>query len=276
MRDNDTAQLAWQAWRALSPTPPVMTLQESLQAVPADRWPGPDDWTGAAQAYGVCNLRRQAISFVAPSQPPLSALNFEQRIHDRGEVETRAACWHDAFHACAWLGFPLTKARINALHVAHGADASPNLRGAVRNMLTLLDEGGLLVVSRSLELLDLVRGFRWHELFWQQRAAVRESMDFIILGHALYERTLTMEYGATGRALLFAADDNYFASGMAARLRWLDAQVAALLDNGARLAACTVLQPVPINGIPGWNADNEIEDYYRDQRQFSPGRRQAA
>ena len=276
MRAPHTLQLSWQSWRALPPAPPVMPLEVTLQGLPAHRWPTPDDWSGAAGVAAVCNLRGQAIAFVPPSQPPPSALHFEQRIHDRGEVETRAACWHDAFHACAWLGFPLTKARINALHVAHGADASPNLRGAVRNMLTLLDEGGLLVVSRSPELLDLVRGFLWHDLFWQHRAAARASMDFIILGHALYERTLTMEYGATGRALLFAGDDNYFASGMAARLRWLDAQVAALLDDPVRLAATTVLQPVPINGIPGWNADNEVEAYYRDPRQFSPGRRQAA
>lgn len=276
MSAREPLQLSWQAWRARATTPPVMALQASLQALPADRWPTHDDWTHAANARGVHNLRRLAISFVPPSHPPPSALGFEQRILDRGEVETRATCWHDAFHACAWLNFPLTKARINALHLAHGADASPNLRGVVRNVLTLLDEGGLLVVSRDAELLDLVSGFRWHALFWERRAAVRESMDFVILGHALDERTLTMEYGATGRALLFAADDSYFASDMAARLRWLDAQVAKLLDDPARLAAMTTLQPVPINGIPGWNSNSEREAYYFDQRQFSPGRRQAA
>lgn len=276
MNPRDTSSVSWQAWRALRPTPPVVAIQETLQALPADRWPTHEEWTHAARACGTRNLRGQALSFVAPSHPPPSALDFEQRIHDRAEVETRAACWHDAFHACAWLAFPLTKARINALHVAHGADVSPNRRGVVRNVLTLLDEGGLLVVSRDPQLLELVRGFRWHALFWERRAAVRESMDFVILGHALHERTLTMEYGATGRALLFPADATYFSSDMAARLRWLDAQVAALLDDPPRLAATTALQPLPINGIPGWHAASEREAYYFDQRQFSPGRRQAA
>jgi len=276
MSSHETLQVSWQAWRALATRPAVMALQETLHELPADRWPTHADWTLAARARGTRNLRGQALSFVAPSHPPPSALDFEQRIHDRAEVETRSACWHDAFHACAWLAFPLAKARINALHVAHGADASPNLRGVVRNVLTLLDEGGLLVVSRHPQLLDLVRGFRWHALFWERRATVRESMDFTILGHALHERTLTMEYGATGRALLFAGDETYFAAGIAARLRWLDAQVAALLDDPARLAATTALQPLPINGIPGWNAANELEAYYFDQRQFSPGRRRAA
>ena len=276
MRSHDKPQLSWPAWRALAPTPPVMALQGLLQTLPADHWPTHEDWTAAARASGTCNLRGLALSFVPPSLPPPSALDFEQRIHACGEVETRADCWHDAFHACAWINFPLTKARINALHLAHGADASPNLRGVVRNVLTLLDEGGMLVVSREPELLDLVRGFRWHALFWQHRATVRQSMDFIILGHALYERTLTMEYGATGRALLFCADAEYFDLDQVARLRWLDAHVTALLGDPVRLAATTSLQPLPINGIPGWNVDSEREAYYFDQRQFSPGRRRAA
>lgn len=276
MRSQDKPQLSWQAWRALAPTPPVMALKGVLQALPADHWPTHEDWTAAARGAGTRNLQGLALSFVPPSLPPPSALDFEQRIHERGEVETRADCWHDAFHACAWINFPLTKARINALHLTHGADASPNLRGVVRNVLTLLDEGGMLVVSRAPELLALVRGFRWHALFWERRAAVRQSMDFIILGHALYERTLTMEYGATGRALLFCADARYFDLDQGARLRWLDAHVAALLGDPVRLSATTTLQPLPINGIPGWNIDNEREAYYFDQRQFSRGRRRVA
>ena len=98
-------------------------------------------------------------------------------------------------------------------------------------------------------------------------------MDFVVFGHALFERTLAMDYGATGRALLFAADPAYFGWNNAARLAWLDREAAALLADTDRLAASTVLQPVPINGIPGWNAQNETEAYYRDLRQFAPGRR---
>jgi Protein of unknown function (DUF3025) len=146
----------------------------------------------------------------------------------------------------------------------------------LRNVLTLFDEGGLIVVARDAALLDLVRAFRWHALFWQERQAVRERMDFVIFGHALYERTLAMDYGATGRALLFDAGAEYFGLDMPARLRWLDAQAAALFDDPVRLAATTSLQPVPINGIPGWHPDGGREDHYFDTRQFSPGRRKAA
>jgi hypothetical protein len=175
-----------------------------------------------------------------------------------------------------WLCFPRTKARINALHLSEGLVDTPNRRSVLRNMLTLFDEGGLIVVARDVALLDLVRAFRWHALFWQQRDAVRERMDFVIFGHALYERTLAMDYGATGRALLFEAGADYFDLDMADRLRWLDAKAAALFADPVRLAATTSLQPVPINGIPGWHPESARESYYFDTRQFSPGRRRAA
>ena len=263
----------WQAWRASPVALPVLPLIFFLDELPADRWPDHADWSGAALARGVANLDGATVRFVAPSTPAASALDFERRIHTKGEVETRPASWHDAFHALAWLAFPQAKARINALHVAEGLDASPNGRSAVRNVLTLFDEGGLFVVSADHELLQLVREFKWHRLFWERRAEVRRHMDFVIFGHALFERTLAMDYGATGRALLFASDPAYFGWDSATRLDWLDREAAALLADPVRLTATTALQPVPINGIPGWNAQSDAEGYYRDVRQFAPGRR---
>ena len=265
----------WQAWRARPAGMPVLPLIPLLEELPAERWPGHADWSRAALARGAVNRGGAPIRFVPPALPAPCAIDFERRIYARGEVETRPACWHDAFHACAWLAFPQTKACINALHVAEGLDATPNRRSVVRNVLTLFDEGGLFVVSADPELLQLVREFKWHELFWERRAKVVQRMDFVIFGHALYERTLAMDYGATGRALLFAAHPAYFEWAMAVRLAWLDRETAALLADPARLAATTALQPVPINGIPGWNERNTAQAYYRDQRQFSPGRRKA-
>ncbi|MBL8386064.1 MAG: DUF3025 domain-containing protein [Burkholderiales bacterium] len=266
----------WRAWRARAPAAPIGPLAALVAALPQDRWPDHADWSALARTRGVTNARGLPIAFVPPAAPAPAALAFERRILERGEVETRPACWHDAFHACAWLAFPRAKAAINALHVAEGLDATPNRRSVVRNLLTLFDEGGLVVLSADPALLDLVRGFRWHELFWVRREAVCRQMDFTIFGHALYERTLAMDFGATGRALLFAADAALLAAPVAARLAWIDARLAALFRDPSGLGATALLQPVPINGIPGWNAANLGEDYFRDTRQFRPGRRKAA
>lgn len=266
----------WSAWAAAPLAPPCMPLKPLVGALPVDRWPQTIDWSGLAARQGLKNARGLPVSFVPSSHPPPSALGFEQRIFARGEVETRADCWHDAFHACTWLTFPRAKARINALHLEDGLDDTPNRRSVLRNILTLIDEGGIFVVSSNPALLGLLRAFEWHTLFWQQRAAVLREMDFVIFGHALYERALSMHYGSTGRGVLFEVAPAYFGWSMAARLAHLDARLVELLAHPARLTNTAMLHPVPLKGVPGWDAANECEDYYRDVQQFRPGRRKAA
>ena len=268
--------LSWPEWRSQALAPPCMPLKPLVEALPHDRWPETLDWSGLAATRAVKNARGAQLSFVASAHPPPSALAFEQRIFERGEVETRAATWHDAFHACTWLTFPATKARINALHIEDGLHDTPNRRSVLRNILTLIDEGGILVASSNPALLGLLRGFAWHELFWQQRAAVLRDMDFVIFGHALYERSLSMHYGSTGRGVLLQVEPAYFGWTIAGRVQHLDARLVALLAQPAHLNDTALLHPVPIKGVPGWDVANEQEDYYRDARQFRPGRRRVA
>ena len=253
-----------------------MPLKPLVDALPQDRWPEALDWSACAARHELKNALDVPISFVAPSHPEPSALAFEARIYERGEVETRAATWHDALHACTWLTYPRTKARINALHVADGLDTTPNRRSVLRNILTLIDEGGLIVASCNPQLLALLRGFQWQALFWEQRALVRREMDFVIFGHALYERALAMHYGSTGRGILLEVAPDYFDWDMPQRVRHLDARLAALLGDPAQLTSTAMLHPVPIKGIPGWDAANQDAGYYRDTQQFRPGRRKAA
>ena len=267
---------SWAEWRTRELAPPCAPLKPLVQALPRDRWPETLDWSGLAAAHALKNASGVPVSFVPPAHPPPSALAFEQRIFERGEVETRAATWHDAFHACTWLTFPATKARINALHLADGLDTTPNRRSVLRNILTLIDEGGIIVASSNPALLRLLRDFQWHEVFWRQREAVRREMDFVIVGHALYERALAMHYGSTGRGILLDVEPAYFDWGVPDRVRHLDARLALWLADASHLSSTALLHPVPIKGIPGWDAANEDEAYYRDTQQFRPGRRKAA
>ena len=216
---------------------------------------------------------------MAPRHPPPPALAFEEKIYATGAVETRHTTWHDTFHALAWLTFPKTKARINALHVADGlrdANEAPNRRSALRNRLTLFDEGGLIVASCNPALHDLVRDFAWHRLFWQERAAVQTQMDFVVFGHALYERALNLHYGSTGRAWLVSAPPAYFEWDDARRLAYLDDYLSCALQTAPTAAPhLALLQALPVKGIPGWAAENKVESYYADEKQFRPKRKVA-
>lgn len=254
--------------------PALAPVRAHLTAAFAQGRPTPATWTALARTAGITNARGQAVTFVPPSHPSPSALAFEQRIFEAGEVETRDN-WHDIFHACAWLAFPRTKARINALHVADGSHPSANGRSDLRNVLSLFDEGGMVVVSREPALLDDLRAFAWRRLFVERRADVLRAMDCVVVGHALNERVLDLHHGSTAKAVLIEVAGDYFALDRAARVAWLDARLSAMIGGPAFPATGRALQPVPVKGIPGWCADNEDPAYYDDASQFRPGRRAA-
>ena len=105
------------------------------------------------------------LRFVPPS--PADPY-YELHVHESGCVATRHGNWHDLFNALAWLAFPRTKAAINALHAAQ-IPREGKRRGRLRDMLTLFDEGGAIVLCADAELESMIRGFRWRELFWDCR-----------------------------------------------------------------------------------------------------------
>ena len=81
---------------------------------------------------------------------------YEVRVFESGCVETRPESLHDLFNALAWLAFPKTKARINAMHAERIAHERGR-RGRLRDLLTLFDEGGAIVACADGELLSLLR-----------------------------------------------------------------------------------------------------------------------
>jgi len=72
----------------------------------------------------------------------------------------------------------------------------------VRDTNTLLDESGVVIPCADSELAELLRDFRWKELFWQRRERVQNSMGIYLFGHGLYEKALRPYIGMTGQGLL--------------------------------------------------------------------------
>ena len=251
---------------------PYTPLKPLLDKLPRSKWPETSHWSELSATRGLKTLSGAALRFVEPSEPALSALDFERKIYATGAVETREL-WHDAFHACTWLTFPRTKAQLNALHVQDGLAASPNRRSALRNLVTLFDEGGLIVASNDETLLDLIRHFQWRELFVTRRAEVLKQLDFVVFGHALYERLLNLHYGATGRGLLLHVPESYFSLTMLARIEMLEERLCAWFLAASSAASTALLHPVPLKGVPGWARENHNPAYYDDVAQFRPGRR---
>jgi hypothetical protein len=194
------------------------------------------------------------VRFVPPAG---SDPYYEVQLFETGLVQTRTGNRHDYFNALCWLAFPLTKARINALHAAT-IPREGGRRGRLRDLLTILDEGGALVACADESLKALIRQFRWRELFWEQRDRLLEAARFVVLGHATLEQALAPWPGITCKALFVDPAGD------------LDAQAAAWLSALPADASPRLLAPLPVFGFPGWAPEGEKPGFYDDARFFRP------
>lgn len=254
-------------------------------------------WKKAEDALntGFFKVLKPVISrFESNSWPTLAALNADQLhgsvqfvvadasvnhyelfIHQTRTVPTRDN-WHDLFNAFAWLTFPKTKAALNQAHIQHitagGLDALKQ-RSPARDAITLFDESGIIVLSDSRALLEQIPAFNWHNLFVQQREAVKQHMAFIPFGHALMEKMLDPYLGMVAKVILVEVTPNFFNLDRAAQCVWCDAEVARLVVESTIFTSPKNLLPLPFLGVPGWDARNEDAAFYANTDYFRAGSR---
>jgi len=196
--------------------------------------------------------------FFAPQDDSLAypEMNYEERIFNHGLIATRQHNWHDFFNAMVWKTFPQTKSAINALHHQEMINQNGTLRSRKRDLLTLFDESGVIVMAKK-AILDLIKNHKWYELFVENKALwLNGSIQIKTFGHALYEKYQSPYVGLTAQALLLEKNtgnlDEYLS-------RELNQQ--QLLNNKAELS------PLPLLGIPQWHK-NQNEDFYANSGYF--------
>lgn len=203
---------------------------------------------------------------------PFPELYYEERIFQHGMIATRAN-WHDFFNALMWALYPQTKVQINALHAAD-LQHYGKVRTAQRDALTLLDESGVVIAASRRELLELVQGFAWEQLFGQEREAWGRSIGCFLLGHATLEKLLTPYIGLTAQALLLEVTPAFFHWQLAEQQAYVDALLARLLSQG-QVQQPANLNPFPLLGIPDWWAE-QTPAFYQNTAYFRPRTRQRA
>lgn len=204
------------------------------------------------QAHGL------PVRFVAPARR-LSARDYERHVLTHGEVPTRVDTWHDILNALVWMRFPRFKAALNAAHGEAMADEPATRRGRIRDAMTVLDESGVWIASAERALRELLVDRTWKGLFHTQRRAVETSMDFVVVGHALLEKALDPYPSMTGKCLLLdcAPFD-------------VDAVETAAVRALAAVGTPRDLPPLPVQGVPGWDAANVYAAYYDNTEIFRP------
>ena len=139
------------------------------------REPDRDSLNALAEEAGIATESGRPVRFVPPSR---SDPYYEIHVFETGHVHTRPDNWHDLFNALVWLAFPLTKARINALHAAT-IPSEGGKRGPLRDLLTIFDEGG----------------------------AIRSPQGLTIFGHATMEQALHPRAGLTCKVISVGAGE---------------------------------------------------------------------
>lgn len=219
--------------------------------MPGAGWPTREALNALAEEAQVRTATGKPVRFVEPSS---ADPYYEVQVHRTGRVATRTGNWHDLFNALAWLSFPRTKAAINALHAAEIPREGAR-RGRVRDMLTLFDEGGAIVLCGDPALEAMIRAFQWKELFWANRERVLRSLRFVVLGHAVLEKALEPWAGITCKAIFVSSGDD----PDAAAARWLGTP-----HTPEHLAS------LPVFGYPGWLPQSADPAFYCDERYFRP------
>lgn len=262
----------WERAKQQFSTPPFDSLRTPLDGLIAEvAWPGIGRLNEVA--VGFKNFRGQPIRFVADDSAA-AAPHYETRIAETGEITTREN-WHDFFNAMSWLSFPDAKSAISEMHArllsARGAKEARE-RSAPRDVLTLFDEGGIIVTSSDESLLELIRRFEWKALFVDRRRDVIACMNFRLFGHSMLEKALDPYVGVTAKAVLLLVDDSFLVSSPAAKMRYIDQRSAAWLMDETNLTSSKNFSPLPWLGVPGWWKANESPAFYDDRQYFRSGR----
>ena len=261
--------LGWSEGRARFAHPifdPVRAALAQLAREPD--WPDLRQLNALAATPGALprTARGLPVRFVAPAA---GGANYELRVHASGEVATRARNWHDLFNALAWLAFPRTKATLNDIHVREIARETRG-RGPARDLLTIFDEGGALVACSDPGLIELIRGFHWQSLFWNERKRVRAGMRILVFGHAVLEKALEPWPGITCKALLLAVEPALIGAPIGQLRTVLDTAAAGWFEACAGGGSPRDLAALPVFGYPGWSVGGERAEFYADTRYFRP------
>lgn len=220
----------------------------------------------------------KTLTVVTQDESPSSFEDaYEPRIYLRGELQTRRESWHDFFQILVWRLFPETKATLNALHyqAIKSRTEDPSFykqRSVLENTLTQYDECGAVIISPDESLLQLVKDFDWHTLFWKQRKRLKDQFKCIVFGHAVYEKLVNPYIGMTCHAVLLQVPPPIFNAPASALIEHLDPLLAQQFTN-QQVKAPQDLSPFPLLGVPGWHSDNAQERFYSNTNYFRPGRK---
>ncbi len=229
-------------------------------------WRGPgraveQHGSSAASLPAALNAHAPAPVRFVPQDALPEGVPYERFIFERRECPTRGNL-HDFFNGLVWHRLPRTKSRLNELQAAEiAAHGIAGRRGPVRDAITLFDENGALLDAPQ-PLWDALLERDWRRLFVDLRPRWSEAR-LLVVGHALLEKLAAPRKDLTAHVWCEPCALHDLSEADA----WL-----AERCTPQRLAA-KPFTPLPLMGIPGWDAGNLNFSFYDDSVVFRPRRR---
>ena len=214
---------------------------------------------GSTVAQALNAQQRAPKRFVPQAELP-AGVAYEQHIFESGCVPTRDGL-HDFFNGLAWMHFPRTKLRLNALQATQIARIGIQpVRGPARDALTLFDENVALLQAPD-ALWNALVAKDWQAVFATLRP-LWEVSQLILFGHALTEKLVAPRKSITAHV--------YRVQSGSQTLPDIDAWLARELS--AEHLAAKPFAHLPVLGVPGWCSANAQADFYADASVFRPPR----
>lgn len=244
-------------------SPVFAQLKQAHDFAQYPRWPSLSELQqGLDLVYpDLCSEFGTPIKFVPQARKPQTFEDeYEVRIFQRGEIQTRHENWHDFFNALIWMNYARIKQRVNALHyraMLKRVQVNQLNRNRMENKLTHFDECGAIIISSQVKYLDWIRNRQWKKLFYENRNVWQNGLYCFLFGHALFEKLLNPYIGLCAHALLFACERE------AIDKQNVEDMVLSQLESVLRHP----LQPFPLLGVPGWYKQQD-EEFYAQQDYF--------
>ena len=220
----------------------------------------------ADNTESLCETLNRALTKQAPVSLTAGLLTFVSQLDlPTGEAYeafiSRTACvptrdnLHDLFNGLVWLKFPQLKRRLNELQAQQlQQDGVMSTRGPVRDALTLFDENAAVLQAPGV-IVEALRARDWQALFVTHRAAWADA-SLTLFGHALLEKLTQPRKAMTAHVWVIP--------------QHVDLQTHLIGVLTPELLASKPHLPLPVLGVPGWWAANEMASYYEDTQVFRP------
>jgi hypothetical protein len=213
-------------------------------------------------------------------------LYYEEQIFLKGKIPTRLNHYHDFLGACIWMLFPRTKMLFNHWHHDQINRHGLKHRSKLRDLITLFDESGLILLYQDSSLILPLFEYDWKTFFLAQKEQWQAQLIPICFGHGLLEQWLSPHPNITAKTLPILMTENHWPT---LQQPWtindffrLDQLIyehfhkdllkfSEIFDRNEKLPYRT-FSPLPMIGIPDY-AENQDEVFYENPKCFKNRKR---